>query len=442
MVSTWVSFTSLYSAVLMLLMGVGLLGTLISLQMTLEGYPAQITGLIMSAYYAGAVLGSLTCHRLIQKVGHIRAFAAFAAIATAAIMAHGVHISPATWAGLRLVTGVSATGLYMVIESWLSECTVREARGRVFSVYMVLTYAGVGIGQLLLNLGDAGSPNLFFLTGALVSLCLVPVVTTHSVHPELPEPRHFNAVALFRRAPLGMLGCLTAGLMSSAFYALGPVFGSQIGLSVPEVSVFMATTILGGLLLQWPVGSLSDRFDRTLVLAVMTALIAAVGLAAAIAVHASFSALLGVAWVFGGMVFTVYPVSVARTHDLFEPQEVVAVSSVLLLCFGIGATAGPILASIAMGVSGRPEGFFLYFTAVGGLYAMIALYARKHKRVEIVPVEDQVAFVPMKGTSPVTMGMDPRSEEESPAAEPAPTSDPRAEAGDTLVEVEQWKETA
>ena len=269
MASALASFVALFAAVFFLLMGTGLLGTLLSLRMAISGLSAQVTGWVMAAYFAGLVIGSFTCQRLVQRVGHVRSFAAFAAVTTATVMLHGLYFSAFFWGILRFLTGITSMGLYMVIESWLNECAEAHTRGRVFSIYMVLGYLGMGTGQLLLNAGDVRGQELFLITGIFLALCLVPVAVTSSVHPKMSKTVSFNLADLMQRAPLGMLGCLSAGLINGAFYALGPVFSNQIGLTDAQVAWFMTSTIFGGLILQWPVGALSDRFDRTLVLPIL-----------------------------------------------------------------------------------------------------------------------------------------------------------------------------
>jgi MFS family permease len=391
------------------MMGVGLLGTFLSLRLGIAGYSAQTIGFVMAAYFLGLTAGSFLSHRLIRRVGHIRAFAAFAAVTTAIVMIHGLTDSPIIWGCLRFLAGVATIGLYMVIESWLNECAEPRTRGRVLSMYMIISYLGMGIGQQLLNLGDVRGQEPFFMIGFLLAVCLVPVTVTHSLRPELPDVERFHVIELFRKAPLGMLGCLVAGLMNSAFYALGPVLGLRIGLSVSELSWFMTATIFGGLLLQWPVGLISDRFDRTRVLSVLGALMALTSLVVAMTARISFPVLVLEMVVFGGMMFTIYPVAVARTHDLFTPKDIVAVSSVLLLCYGVGAATGPVVASFVMTLTGTPFGFFAYCTAISAGYAAITFYFRRADKIVVVPVEDQVGFVPIRSTTTVATNIDPRA---------------------------------
>jgi MFS family permease len=304
---------------------------------------------------------------------------------------------------------MATIGLYMVIESWLNERTAPGSRGRVFSVYMVVTYLGMGIGQLLLNVGDPRGQAPFFVIGMLLALCLVPVAVTGSVSPQLPKAAKFNLGALLKKSPLGMLGCLSAGLINSAFYSMGPVFSHQIGLTVSGTAWFMAVAVFGGLVLQWPVGLLSDRFDRSIVVSTLGFLVAVVSILVIVSAGKSNTLLFMAMVVYGGLVFTIYPVAVARTHDLFEPKDIVSVSSALLLCYSIGASIGPIGASSLMVGIRSPYGLFVFASMISGLYGILGFYLRKKEKVRIVAVAEQVQFVPMRNTSAVAAALDPRA---------------------------------
>ena len=343
-------------------------------------------------------------------MGHIRAFTVFAATTTAAALLHGLYLSPWFWGVLRFLSGITTFGLFMVIESWLNECTESRYRGRVFSIYMTLTYLGIGIGQQLLNVGDVQGQTLFIIAGVIFALCLVPVSATEGVHPSLPETKPYHFISIFRQAPLGMLGSMAAGLTNSAFYAMMPVVCTEIGLSLRQLSWIMSITVFCGLAAQWTVGTLSDRFDRTVVLTVI---------ATAIAVVSGFMFVIGETFVwghgcrdgnlFGALMFAVYPVSVARTHDIFGGQDAVAVSAGLLFAYSIGASVSPVLASGVMTLLDSPLAFSRSGVLINGAFAVVTLYLRKQEKIEIVAVEDQVAFVPMKSTSAVVMSLDPRS---------------------------------
>ncbi|MGM0394154.1 MAG: MFS transporter, partial [Thermodesulfobacteriota bacterium] len=401
-------FIALYSSVVLMMMGLGLLNTFLGFRLSLEGVSTQVTGLVLSAYFVGLVAGTTYCRKIIRNVGHIRAFAAFTAVTTAVVMVHGLYTSPLLWAVLRFAAGISNMGLFMVIESWLNECAEPRFRGRIFSIYMIVTYLGSTVGQQLLNTGDVHGQALFLVAGVFVVLSTIPVAMTRSIHPKLPKVEQAALKTILKKAPIGMLGCFGAGLLHSAFYTMGPVFAHQIHLSVSQISWFMSLTVLGGLLLQWPVGMMSDRLDRSLVLPGLGIILAGISLVLLLFSRYSLGMLLGTTALFGGIFFSIYPVAVARAHDIFEAQDVVKVSSVLLLCYGIGAMFGPTLAATVMSLTGTPYGLYFYMIAVSSLYAVVTLLLRQKESVRIVPVAEQVDFVIMETTSDVAMHLDPR----------------------------------
>ncbi len=410
MVNAFGAFGALLAAAFLFIAGNGLLNTLLSTRMAAEGLPTTVTGMVLSCYFLGLLSGSFVCHRLIQRVGHIRAFAVFAAMTTAAAMLYGLKLSPWFWGILRYVSGLMTFGLFMVIESWLNECTESEYRGRVFGLYMTLSYLGFGLGQQLLNVGNVQGQELFILVGIMFALCLVPVSATSGVHPSLPETKPYHLMSIFRQAPLGMAGCMAAGLTNSAFFTMTPVLCTDIGLSVSQLSWIMSITVFTGLAAQWLVGTLSDRFDRTIVLTTVAVAIAAASGIMFISKGTSFGGMAVRMGLFGALMFAVYPVSVARAHDIFGGKDAVAVSTGLLFAYSTGASISPVLASGVITMLGTPFGLFFFWFMINGTFAAMALYLRKRESVVIVPVADQVAFVPMKNTSPVAMALDPRSD--------------------------------
>lgn len=391
MVSTLSAFFSLYNAVFLLLAGIGLLSTFLSLRMTLEGYSATVVGMVMSGYFVGLIAGSFVWNRFIERIGHIRAFAVFAAMCAVCVMVHGLWISPVVWGVLRIITGAVVIGLYMVIESWLNASARPDERGRVFSVYMLITYMGLGVGQFLLMIADVNRPDYFMVLGILFSLSLIPVATTRSAHPALPERASFNLPGIIRKAPLGMAGCLVAGLLNSAIFSLGPVFAYRIGLSVNSISLFMGFVILGGMVFQYPVGMLSDRLDRARVLG---ALGLAVGISSLLIVFFPEDSifLLIFSVFYGGLAFTIYPVAVAHANDRFKPAEIVGGSAALLLSFGVGGSIGPSLSALFMGPLLGPKGLFAFIALTGGIYGAVAIWFGSEK-AERRAVDQPVPFV-------------------------------------------------
>lgn len=408
MISSLKMFSALFTAVFIFLVGNGLVNTLLSARMAFEGVATTTMGIVLSGYYMGLLVGSFVCHRLIQRIGHIRAFTAFAAATTAGILLYGLYLSPVVWGVLRFLNGITCFGLFVVIESWLNECSEPHYRGRVFSIYMSLTYMGIAVGQQLLNMGSIEGQKLFIIAGIVFSLCVIPVSTTNGVHPNLPETKPYRFISIFRKAPLGMLGCLVAGLTNSAFYAMMPVFCTAIGLSLRQLSWIMSLTVVCGLAAQWLVGTLSDHFDRTIVLSVVATAITAVSGILFLSGATSFGNLAVEMGLFGALVFTVYPLSVARAHDIFGGKDVVAVSAGLLFAYSIGASVSPLLASWVMALLHSPLGLFAFWAFNSGTLAVVTIYLRKHEKVQLIPVEEQVSFVPMKSTSPVIMASDPR----------------------------------
>jgi MFS family permease len=260
---------------------------------------------------------------------------------------------------------------------------------------MSLMYMGTGIGQQLLNAGDIQGQKLFILAGIMFSLCLVPVSITGGVHPGLPETKPYKFISILRKAPLGMLGCFTAGLTNSAFFAMTPVFCTAIGLSLHQLSWIMSLTVFCGLAAQWLVGRLSDRFDRTIVLSVVAIAIAVVSGIMFINGKPSFGELSLEMGVFGLLVFAVYPLSVARAHDIFGGQDAVAVSAGLLFAYSIGASISPLLASGVMTLFGSPFGLFAFWGINSSALAVVTPYLRKHEKAALAPLDEQDAFVPM-----------------------------------------------
>ena len=358
---------ALFVGILVLMLGSGLQGTLLGVRAELEGFPTGVTGLVMSSYYVGFLAGSTTAPRLLADVGHIRVFAALASIASSTVLVHAVFLHPGSWILMRLVSGFCMAGLFVVAESWLNDRATNETRGRLLSLYVVLQMGGMGAGQFLLNVAAPGGFHLFVLTSVLVSLALVPILLTAKPGPRFHELAHIRLVEVFRAAPLGIVGSIGTGLSHGALFGMGAVYARQIGLSLPQVSVFMGLTILGGVLLQAPIGHLSDRYDRRRVVALVAVAFAVVG---AVGIEPGFPLLLLMAG-FGGMTIPLYSLCIAHANDYLEPDQMVAASGSLIFASGIGSAIGPFTAAVLMSTTG-PGGFFW---TLAGVHAAIAVYA-------------------------------------------------------------------
>ena len=410
-----VSITALLASMAILLLGGGLMGSLLSIRMSFEAIDPLIKGLVLSAYYVGLVVGSQQAGRIIRQAGHIRAFAIFAALCTAAILLQGLYLLPAAWFLLRVVIGFSTAGIYMVVESWLNERADPASRGRVFSLYQIISYVALGAGQFLLHLGDPAGAELFMVVGLLFALCLVPVALSRASNP--PEPSPHVPMALRQTiagAPLAAWTCLASGLSSGAVFTLTPAFALRLGLDVGGVATLMASLILGGVALQWPIGHFSDRFGRRpLILIVGTASAVLAVAIALLGAQVPMPALLIAMAVFGGFTFTFYPLAVSQANDTLGPgSDFVAVAAALLFLWGIGAATGPVAGGWLIAWLGG-SGLF-YYLATLGFVTGLAAWVQGADRAAV-----RQPYRTMTRTSAVIAEMDPRAYDDQPAP-PAP----------------------
>ncbi len=377
--TTWPLFLGMGA----LMLGAGLQSTLLGLRATLEGFTPVVTGAIMSCYYVGYVFGTLIAPPLLRQVGHIRVFAALAAVASMTILIQGSFVNPFSWGLLRLVSGVCFAGIYVVAESWLNDRASRSNRGTLFAVYMIVCYVGLGAAQFLLVLSDPRTPNPFMLVSVLISLAMVPIVLSARQVPERATPRKVRLLELYRDSPLGVVGVMTSGLISSIIFSMGPVYARLSGLETSSVAAFMAVSILAAVATQYPVGRLSDRMDRRTMIAAVCTL--AMLIASSIVIfrdmpHALFLAL---AALFSGSSLTLYSLSVSHVNDKLEPSQMVAASSALLLLNGSAAVIGPLLAGSVMAAFG-PNAYFATLASLTGVLAVYDLW-RKWRRRPVPP---------------------------------------------------------
>jgi MFS family permease len=366
-----------------LMLGAGLQSTLLSLRGTLEGFPAPVVGLVMSCYYLGYLLGTNIAPRLLRQVGHIRVFAALAAVASAAILVQGAFINPWTWALFRLLSGICFAGIYVVAESWLNHRATSTNRGRLLAIYMVVLYIGLGSAQFLLLLADPHTAIPFMLVSILISMAMVPIVVSAIQIPEQAAPRGVRLRELYRNSPLGVVAVSVSGLISSTIYSIGPVYARLSGLTTSGVATFMAVSILAGVLTQYPVGRLSDRMDRRTVIAgicILTTVIAATLAILRTLPEVLFYVLTAL---FSGLVLTLYSLAVSHVNDKLEPAQMVAASSAMLFLNGTAAAIGPVFAGSVMAAFGPHA----YFATLGSLTGALTVYDlwRKARRKPVAP---------------------------------------------------------
>ena len=348
----------------------GFFGTFISLRVASEDFGATLAGLVLSSYFAGFALGAVRCGQIIKRVGHIRAYATFAALVVAATAAMPLRVGPLPWLVLRAIVGFGCAGVFVTTESWLNAKAQPSQRGRVFSLYMVGTFLALAVGQLLIIWIEVKGAAPFNVIVDLFAVALVMVSTTRAEPPLTVATEKLPYGHLARAAPVAVIGCAMSGLVSSAFYALAPAWMQDNGIERETIALFMLVAVVGGLAFQVPVGRLSDRYDRRIVLAAL-----GIGFAgAAIAlVHLprSWSVLVPAAALLGGFMSTLYPVCVADAHDRMPANRVVAVSGRLILVSGLASVLGPLIGTSIMARSGI-NGLFYFMAAAALLLALVA----------------------------------------------------------------------
>lgn len=400
--------SALLGGVGLLLLGSGLFGTLLAVRGELEGFSAQTIGLISSGYFLGFFLGTLFAPTLIRRIGHIRAFAFCAAGTAALTLAHAVFVDPLAWLVLRIGVGALLVVLYTVIESWLNASSPPERRAQVFSAYMLVNLGALALGQQFLRIADAGGFVLFAVVSMLISLAVMPVTWTRLTPPPVLAVPRIGVRTLYRAAPSAVIGTLASGLALGAFWGLGPLFAADLGLDHAGVASFMGWTIVGGAALQFPLGRLSDSRDRRVVLAAIGALAAAAAVLAMLSGHFGAAALYVSMFMFGGLAFAVYPLSVAHLIDRISTDQVLAGSSTLLLVHGVASAVGPSLAGLAMTRSGEPGALLAY---AGMVFGAMALFVGWRRRVREGITEHDASFLPMLRTTPTALELMPAAQD-------------------------------
>jgi len=359
----------LFVAVFLMMAASGPLATTISLRLEAARLPSVVIGVVMAGYYAGLTLGALFAHRMIRRAGHIRTFAAFASILSGTSLIYALRLDPFLWGCLRLAEGFCMAGVFVCIESWLNDSATAETRGNVMALYMTSLYSGQASGQWLLNIEDPSGFLLFVIISIMISLAVVPVALTRMAPAPLPEISALSFRRLYRASPLGILGTIVSGLVLGSLFSLGPVFARAVGLDLSATALFMSTVIFGGVLLQWPLGRLSDVFDRRLVILLVLFAIVVLSGSMTLVADRGRAALLAAAAAFGGASFALYPLCVAHTNDYLARADRVAGSGGLILAYSTGAILGPLAASGTMNFAGAASLFL--FTAFVSTLALI-----------------------------------------------------------------------
>ncbi len=405
---------ALLVGVALLMLGNGLFLTLVPLRADLEGFGAAWIGAIGAAYSVGFVIGCYLVPPLVARVGHIRVYAAIAALGAIVPLLHLLALNPVAWILFRVVIGLCISGLYMVIESWLNGAATRRNRGTVFSAYVAIHLTAVTAGQYLLLLDSPSSSKLFSLATILFALAVIPVCLTRAPSPPLPVKARPDLRRLWRNSQVALLGCFTNGMANGAVWSLAPVYAKSLGLSVTGIATFVSVAIVGGAIVQYPLGRLSDRLpDRRWLIAAVCAVASLAGLVLLAADGLPIQVVYAAYFLFGAAAFSIYGFSVAHANDHADPEDFVEIMAGLLVIFGVGAIVGPLIAAVLMEAM-VPGSLFLFTSVVHGAIALWT-FRRMQQRSPVAP-EYREDYVPMARTSPNIFAFDPRAEDAPPEA--------------------------
>lgn len=371
-----------------------LLASIIAVRLSNEGISTSLVGIILSLYYVGYIFASMTSHIIINKVGHIRSFSAYISIFSALVLVHCFSDNPYLWGVLRFAEGYCLGSAMMCLESWLNTRSNNKNRGVIMSLYMITTYLGAGLGQLMLNIPDHSGFLIYIIVSVLFSIALVPISLTALPSPDITTYKSMSLLKLYKITPVGVLSCITSGILVGMFYTLGIIYTHKMGLDIKQTSLFMFFGVLGGLLAQFPIGKLSDTMDRRYVLMICCAIMFFAVPGLHFIVNDGKYELAIAAMLMGSGTFVLYPISVSHVNDLIEDTERVHASGLLILLQSIGLVVGPIVVSFFMQEFGAISFVFSYSVVTG----VFVIFALKH-----IIVKPNINYLNVTKTDPIPM---------------------------------------
>ena len=388
LLSSW----TLFFGIFLFMAGNGLQGVLLGTRAESSNFGDITTGVIMSGYFVGFLIGSTVVPKMLARVGHVRVFGALSAMASSSILLHAVFDLALIWVMMRVVTGFAYSGMYITAESWINDKATNKTRGSILSIYMMVTLVGIILGQLMISVSSDDSFAPFIIVSILISLSVLPILMTVAKLPEFSAPERVSFIKVYDVSPLAVFGMGFHGMTSAVIFAMGAVYASKIGMTVNLVGIFMSSIMFGALVLQYPIGRLSDRFDRrTVILIIQILSIFAAGLAF-MSETMGLWWLIAAAFIFGGVHMPLYSLYIAHANDYLTPRQIVATASMLIMINGIGAVLGAPIVGYCMKIFG-PSAFFptlaVMHLAMTGLVVM-RMFSRPS-----MPNEAQAPFVAM-----------------------------------------------
>lgn len=384
-------------AMFMIMTGNGLQGTLLSLRGQAEGFPVSVIGIVMSLYYCGYVVGWYIVPHMIKSVGHIRVFAGFASLASSTILLQGLFVDPYSWCVLRILSGISFVGLFIVAESWLNNVATNKLRGQILSGYFFVVNGGFFAGQFLLNLAPITEIALFIMISILISLSLIPLTLANKPSPVYEEPENLPFRKVVSISPMAVAGVLLSGFAGAGLVSIGPVYALSIGLDSANVALFIAMYVLGCGTIPLLTGWLSDRMDRRSLVAIIA--LAGVGISASSLLVPQF--LLLNTFLLGGAVSSIHSISIAMMNDRLSRKQITSATASLILINGMSACVSPILLGVFLGTVGTGT-FFIVF---GAVFAMLFSFGVYRSFVgDVIDIEKQREFQPIPTRTSPSVG--------------------------------------
>ena len=385
---------------LLLMLGNGLQGSLLGVRGSGMGFSAVEMSLVMSAYFAGFLLASRVTPNMIRRVGHVRVFAALGSFISAALLLFPTIQDPIAWILGRVVVGFCFCGVYVTAESWLNNASSNETRGQTLSAYMIVQMIGIIIAQGLLVVPDPSGYLLFVIPSVMVSIAFAPILLSISPTPAFESTKRMTLKELYTTSPLGCVGMFLLGSVFAAQFGMAAVYATEAGLSITQIPMFTASFYVGALLFQYPLGWISDRMDRRILIAV-TAAVAGLASVMGMLLGGNFYVLLAAAFLIGGLSNPLYSLIIAYTNDFLQHEDMAAASAGLLFVNGVGAIAGPVVIGYAMQVFG-PSGYFMLLSVVLLALTGYAFYRMTQRPAPLAV--DTTPYAPtMPTASPVTV---------------------------------------
>ena len=385
----------LFLGMLMLMIGNGLQGTLLGVRGGIEGFSPYMMSFVMAGFYIGILGGSKLAPLMINRVGHVRVFAALASLISACFILFPVFPSEYVWFVLRVVVGFCFSGVYVVSESWLNDVSTNENRGKILSFYLVIQTLGLVLAQILLNFADPSGYSLFIIASVVLSLSFTPILLSVAPAPPFETTKPMGLIDLYNTSPLGVVGLLLLGGVFGAIFGMTAIFGTESGMTVSQISIFVAVIYFGGMLFQMPIGWFSDRMDRRYLIIILSSIAAFFSIIIFI-INYNFLIYLMFSFIIGGVANPLYSLFIAYTNDFLEHEDMAAAAGGLVFINGLGAIIGPIIVGILMSKFG-PDSFFAYLGVMLFLTSLYALYRTTQR--DAPSVEETSSYTPITSSS-------------------------------------------